>query len=217
MSIQFSFKMSYVILLTTATITFIESIRTNTPMLRHIFNLETCISLVACYFYGLFVEKIKLAEDSKIPIQWKEMTLVRYMDWAITTPMMLIALCAALAYNIKKQVWLFPILTILMLNYAMLGLGYLGETNTLDKITAAMGSFVALFVMFGTIFYYYVRPKYHCPSYVLYFSFLIIWSMYGVVYFFQEETKNICLNVLDIMSKCLVGIGLWLYFTKLVV
>lgn len=217
MSVQFSFKVSYVILFTTATITFIESIRTNTPMLRHIFNLETCISLVATYFYGLFVEKIKICEETKKPIPWKEMTLIRYTDWAITTPMMLIALCAALAYNIKKQIWLFPILTVLLLNYAMLGLGYLGETHVLDKITASMISFVALFTMFGTIFYYYVRPKYHCPNFVLFFSFLFIWTMYGIVYFFQEETKNICTNVLDIMSKCLVGIGLWLYFTKLVV
>ena len=53
--IKFSFMITYILLLTTATITFIEALRTNNPTIRHIFNLETCISLVASYFYLLFL------------------------------------------------------------------------------------------------------------------------------------------------------------------
>jgi hypothetical protein len=216
MNMKVSFQMSYIILLTTATITFIESMRTDKPLLRHIFNLETCVSLVAGYFYSLFLEKLKYFEETKQKIDWKEMTLLRYMDWVITTPMMLIALCASLAYNIKKPVVFFPVLVIIALNYVMLGLGYLGEINSLDKVTAATSSFVAFFAMFGVIYYYFVSPKYHCTNRALYSIFLFIWSMYGVVYFFQEEAKNICLNILDVLSKGLVGIGLWMYFTNVV-
>ena len=58
--IHFSFMITYVILLTTATITFIEALRTQNPRIRHILNLETCISCVAGYFYGLFIVKINL-------------------------------------------------------------------------------------------------------------------------------------------------------------
>ena len=53
-----SFYLTYVFLLTTATITFIEAMRTKNNKVRHILNLETCISVVAAYFYGKFVEQI---------------------------------------------------------------------------------------------------------------------------------------------------------------
>ena len=56
--IHFSFMITYIILLTTATITFIEAIRTSSPQIRHIFNLETAISVVEGYFYSVFVTKI---------------------------------------------------------------------------------------------------------------------------------------------------------------
>ncbi len=88
---------TYIALLTTGTISFIESMRTPVPMIRHIFNLETCISIVAAYFYYLFLEKLKTRTS------WSEITTFRYLDWAITTPMMLLVLCATLGYTIKKN------------------------------------------------------------------------------------------------------------------
>ena len=54
-SVYFSFYITYVLLLTTAAITFIEAIRTQNPVIRHVLNLETCISVVAGYFYYIFV------------------------------------------------------------------------------------------------------------------------------------------------------------------
>jgi hypothetical protein len=54
--VKFSFAISYVLLLTTGTITFIEALRTQIPQVRHVMNLETCISLVAGYFYSVFVQ-----------------------------------------------------------------------------------------------------------------------------------------------------------------
>ena len=50
--VKYSFMVTFVLLLTTGTITFIEAIRTQNPMIRHIFNLETCISIIAGYFYS---------------------------------------------------------------------------------------------------------------------------------------------------------------------
>ena len=217
MYVEFSFRLTYIILLTTGTITFIESIRTNIPMVRHIFNLETCISIVAAYFYGQFLEKLKKFEERQRPIDWKELTMIRYLDWGITTPMMLIVLCSALAFNIKKHVYLFPITVVIALNYLMLGLGYLGDIGSLDRITAAGISFVSFFSMFAVIYYYYIKPKKNKVNLMLFSLFMVIWSFYGIVYFFQEETKNVCLNVLDVCSKCLIGIGLWIYYTRIIV
>jgi len=212
MDLLFSFTVTYIVLLTTGTIAFIESIRTNNPTIRHIFNLETCISIVAAYFYSTFIEKVK-----NNPRDWSNLTTFRYLDWSITTPMMLIVLCVALGYTIHIKVRLPIILTILLLNYSMLGIGYLGESRQLDKTVAMMTSFLSFFTMFALIFYMYVKPKYSLSNYVLYFMYLVIWSMYGVAYVLDEQTKNITLNALDLISKGLVGIGLWVYFTRIVV
>ena len=62
-----SFYFTYVFLITTGTITFIESLRNPIPQIRHIMNLETCISIVAGYFYSMFVKEIETAEkDAKL-------------------------------------------------------------------------------------------------------------------------------------------------------
>ena len=50
-----SFYLTYVFLMTTATITFIEAMRTKIEKVRHILNLETCISVVAAFFYSEFM------------------------------------------------------------------------------------------------------------------------------------------------------------------
>ena len=55
MLIDNSFYITYVFLMTTATITFIEAIRTKDIKIRNILNLETCISVVAAFFYSKFV------------------------------------------------------------------------------------------------------------------------------------------------------------------
>ena len=217
MNVSHTFMMTYIILFTTGTICFIEALRTNSPMVRHIFNLETCISIVACYFYYLFMEKLKEYDAKKLPINWKEITEFRYLDWSITTPMMLIVLCAALAYNIKSVVHVSVILSILFLNYVMLYIGYLGETSVLDKCPAAGASFMAFFLMYLLIFYHYIRPKYNFPNYVFYTLYFIVWTSYGMVYFLDEETKNKYFNLLDVFSKCFIGIILWFYYTKIIV
>jgi len=49
--IRSSFFTSYALLFTTGTITFIESLRTDDIKIRHIMNVETCISLIDGYFY----------------------------------------------------------------------------------------------------------------------------------------------------------------------
>jgi hypothetical protein len=46
----FSFTLTYILLLTTGTVTLIEALRTKIPLVRHIFNLETVISIIAGYF-----------------------------------------------------------------------------------------------------------------------------------------------------------------------
>lgn len=207
-----SFMVSYVLLLTTATITFIEALRTNSPTIRHIFNLETCISVVAGYFYGVFIQKIDTTEK----IDWSEITKLRYIDWSITTPMMLLALCLVLSYNSKTVIHLPIILSIVALNYAMLFIGYMGETGVLQRWIADIAGFMPFIAMFFIIYYNFIRPNPSYSNWVMYLLYLVIWSLYGVVYMLSEEWKNITMNILDLTAKCLVGLGLWVYYTNII-
>lgn len=202
-----TFHLTYVVLLTTGTITFIEALRTADPMVRHILNLETCISIIAAYFYSVFLEKIKG------PYTWPEITKIRYLDWSITTPIMLLALCLAMVYNVGAHLHLSLILTVVCLNYLMLGVGYLGETQRLPRIEAAVIGFIPFFFMFWLI---YGLVGKSLANKILFWLYFVVWSMYGVVYLLDDETKQILTNVLDLIAKCFIGLGLWAYYTHIV-
>lgn len=202
-----TFHLTYVVLLTTGTITFIEALRTSNPMVRHILNLETCISIIAAYFYSVFLEKIKG------PYTWPEITKIRYLDWSITTPIMLLALCLAMVYNVGTHLHLSLILTVVCLNYLMLGVGYLGETQRLPRIEASVIGFIPFFIMFWLI---YGLVGKSVANKILFWFYFVVWSMYGVVYLLDDETKHILTNVLDLIAKCFIGLGLWAYYTHII-
>ena len=99
----FSFTLTYVLLLTTGTVTLIEALRTKIPLVRHIFNLETVISVIAGYFYSKFVDRIKESFAEGKQIDWQEIIKTRYLDWAITTPLMLMVLINVIAHHNKRS------------------------------------------------------------------------------------------------------------------
>jgi bacteriorhodopsin len=214
--VKFSFTLTYILLLTTATITFIEAIRTPNPVVRHVLNLETCISIVAGYFYSNFISQITQSESEKTPVDWTTLAQTRYLDWSITTPMMLLALCIVLSNEIGQHVHLPTILLVVALNYAMLYIGYLGERGTLSRLAAMIGGFVPFGAMYYLIYRTFVRPKKSIANRVLFGIYLAVWSCYGIVYLLDESKKNIAMNVLDLAAKCMIGLGLWVYYTKIV-
>lgn len=206
-----TFSITYTLLLTTGLITFIEAIRTPNPKIRHIFNLETCISLVAGYFYSIFI-----IEMNKKDINWKNITQARYLDWSITTPMMLLTLCLVLSMNSNTIIYFNVISLIIILNYLMLLFGYLGEINKIGRYLSLILGFIAFFFMYLLIFMNYVKPKYSKSNYILFGIYFILWSLYGVIYLFDEELKNTITNILDLIAKCFVGLGLWIYYIKII-
>ena len=144
-----SFYITYAFLMTTATITLIEALRTKNPKIRNILNLETCISVVAAFYYGKFVD------DLEVDIDYEKINVTRYVDWSITTPIMLLVLILAFNFNNKKgPISFFNFLIILFFNYFMLGFGYLVEVGTLDKTTAKAFGFLGFFVL-----YYFIYRK----------------------------------------------------------
>tara|TARA_B100000674_G_C37913426_1_gene949656 strand:- start:389 stop:1060 length:672 start_codon:yes stop_codon:yes gene_type:complete len=204
-----SFYLTYVFLLTTATITFIEAMRTKIDKVRHILNLETCISVVAAYFYGTFVKLIDTPN-----IDYEKINMNRYVDWAITTPIMLLVLCLAFLYNTGGRLKFSTFLTVLLFNYLMLFSGYAGSINMIDKLVAWFVGFIFFFALYGYIYKVFISKKPIFDNLILYWAFVIFWAGYGLVYLQPNKFKNVAFNYLDLFAKCFVGIFFWAYFTK---
>jgi hypothetical protein len=161
-------------------------------------------------------ERIQKAEDGlSPPMDWKEMTKLRYVDWSITTPIMLTVILLVMSEVSRKKVEFHIWIVVILLNYLMLGIGYAGEIGVLGIWTADFLGFLPFVGMFALIYCHYVMPKYSFNNYLIFFLYLFVWSMYGVFYLFDQVTKNTVFNVLDLISKCLVGLGLWVLFTRI--
>lgn len=243
-----SFYITYIFLITTSVITFIEALRSPIPQVRHILNLETCISVIATYFYGLFIEqinktqkydsekndsekndskkndqsKINLLKDKNLDsiedLPLKKINNMRYSDWIITTPFMLLALSMLLGYENKIPVRIKPFLLVLFFNLFMLGFGYSGEVGLLNRGLASFMGFIFLFLTFGTIWRLFMTSiKTTYQSKLIFWLYLGLWSLYGVFYHANESTKLIGYNMLDLTAKAFVGIFFWLYLTKSVI
>lgn len=206
--VENSFYLTYVFLLTTATITFIEAMRTKDRKIRNILNLETCISVVAAYFYEKFVHKV-----DKGNIDYKNINMTRYIDWFITTPIMILVLCLALLYNLNKSLHFGTFLKILFLNFGMLTFGYLGEIELISRNISLILGFIFFFALYGFIYYKFIYENPIFDNIILYWTFFTFWILYGVVYNFPEKLKNVIFNYLDLFAKCFVGIFFWAYFT----
>lgn len=210
--VKFTFYITYAFLMTTATVTFIEAIRTKDIKIRNILNLETCISIVAAFFYGMFMKKINVKQ-----INYKDINVNRYVDWSITTPIMLLVLILAFSYNNNKKITLQSFLLILVFNYGMLLFGFLGENKLYDKLKSNIIGFLFFCALYGYIYFTHIHGFNKFDNNILYFSFIILWALYGVAYWMEERKKNVAYNILDLFSKCFVGIFFWAYFTKAIV
>jgi len=200
-----SFLVSYLVLLGYSVITFIEAVRTPDINVRHIMNIETTVSVVASIVYSQFYEQVKSGHYNL-----KSFSHLRYIDWVVTTPLILLGLLlfyqhhlAAISYIMFTQ--------IVLLDWAMLYAGYLGEEGTISKETGFYSGFVFLSLIFYLI-YTKCIPKGSNPTAFMIFAFL--WSSYGIAYLQDEEVKNLSYNVLDVFAKALFGVGLWMFYGK---
>jgi bacteriorhodopsin len=151
----------------------------------------------------------------------------RYFDWIITTPTMLISLIFYLIFlehknnNTSYKLNFFKlinkefntIITVVLLNWAMLLFGYLGETSAIPLLLGVSLGFIPFL-----IYYYIIYKKYALLSndgFKIYFYFFIFWSLYGIVAVLPYEIKNTCYNILDLFSKNFFGLFLaYILFTN---
>lgn len=150
------------------------------------------------------------------------MAAIRYIDWFITTPMMLLSMSIYFTYvrlikeervtTLKEflQDYQRPLLQIFSANFLMLFFGVLGELSILPILPAFILGSLAFVGSFTTIF----RNFYSKESRILFIILTTVWALYGIAYLFPIAAKNIGFNALDIFAKNFFGVFLFYIIYK---
>ena len=180
-------------------------------LLKQLMLLETFVQIIEGLFYTFWLLNFKKITN---------ITPLRYIDWAITTPTMLINLVFYLIYLTYSDgggaedlsfVDLFhkeysTILIIVLLNWMMLLFGYLGETSVIPVLVGVFAGFIPFL-----LYYYIIYNKYATLSdtgFKMYVYFFIFWSLYGIVALLPYSVKTVGYNILDVFSKNFFGLFL---------
>tara|TARA_E500000331_G_scaffold357580_2_gene419825 strand:+ start:3454 stop:4140 length:687 start_codon:yes stop_codon:yes gene_type:complete len=177
-------------------------------ILTDILKLETIVQFVEFMFYYWLVNNL-----SNIP---ENVTLIRYIDWNITTPLMLLSTAMYMKYNTMKdnekkieskdfiEDEKEKVYKLILFNFAMLLFGLLGELGYLSKYISFPLGFIFFYLSFQVLENHYVGNN--TTNIYLYKFLFSIWSLYGVAALLNFELKNTCYNVLDIFSKNFYGL-----------
>jgi hypothetical protein len=183
----------------------------NVSFLKQMMLLEIFVQFIEGSFYIYWLYNFKNILN---------ITPKRYFDWIITTPTMLINLIFYLIFlehkenNTSDKLNFFKlfkkefntIITVLLLNWAMLLFGYLGETSVIPVVLGVSLGFIPFLIYYYIIYEKYARLSDDTLNVFLYF--FIFWSLYGIVAFLPYKIKNICYNILDLFSKNFFGLFL---------
>jgi hypothetical protein len=172
--------------------------------------MEFIVQVIEFSFYIWMVSKFTVI---------KNITPIRYYDWVITTPTMLISFMFYLKFlrdqeqNIKSESLLTElknkwklVLNVLLLNWAMLFAGYLGEQNIFSYLATTLVGFVPFLMMFYIIYKNFAVHTNEGRKIFWYFS--IVWGIYGIAALLPYKIKNSMYNILDLFAKNFFGLFL---------
>jgi bacteriorhodopsin len=199
-------------------------------ILKQLLVLENIVQVIQGSFYAWLVSNIKSETN---------ITPKRYMDWVITTPIMLITLICYMIFlrgSSESHVDIFSILRgnyaiisiIVILNALMLLFGYLGEKNIIPLVWGVLIGFIPFIIYYYLIYNNFVKSNISTDTDAdpttaninntilkLFLYFLFFWSLYGIVGLLPYYIKNTIYNILDLFSKNFFGLLLsYLIITK---
>ena len=175
-------------------------------ILKDLLKLEVVVQIIEFIFYVWLIFYFNSLN----------ITPFRYLDWAITTPLMLITLSAFLKHDGSTTDRLSDFLTkhkdsvvkIVVLNSAMLLCGLLGEFGYLSVYTAAALGFIPFVLNFKYIKDTFLPTSEDTFKNVMFYWFVFFWSLYGVFALTSYTIKNAGYNILDIFAKNFFGLFL---------
>lgn len=176
-------------------------------LLKDLLKVEVVVQIIEFIFYVLLIFYFNKVSRNITPL--------RYLDWAVTTPLMLISLSAFLSHNggTSNRLTDFlsnhkgSIIKIVLLNAAMLFFGLVGEFGYLNTyLSTALG-----FIPF-TLNFKYIKDTF-LPSEDkykngLFYWFVFFWALYGIFAMMNYTYKNTGYNILDIFAKNFFGLFL---------
>jgi len=177
-------------------------------ILLDVLKLETIVQAVEFVFYYWLVSNF-----DKLP---NNVTIIRYIDWNITTPLMLISTVMYMKYNTskdkKEDLQTEDVIKedkenigkVVFYNFLMLLFGVLGEMDIVSKMISFPLGFLFFYLSFKEIYDNYVGDNI-INKYLFNFLF-VTWSLYGVAALFNFNLKNISYNILDLISKNFYGL-----------
>ena len=175
-------------------------------ILRDLLKVEFVVEVVELIFYIVLI------------IFFRELTGVitpfRYIDWGVTTPLMLVSLMAYMRGSGPVRLVDFvqnnvgSIALVWTLNFAMLLSGLVGELGLLPAaVTTAVG-FVPFAGYFGYIYENFVPADDTDYKRTLFFWFVGFWALYGLFALLNYTAKNVSYNILDLFAKNFFGVFL---------
>ena len=183
------------------------NIESKDEILKDLLKVEVLVQIVEFIFYVWLI-----TQASTVNI-----TPYRYLDWSVTTPLMLISLSAYLKHDGSTSDRLTDFLSnnkgsiikIVVLNSMMLLCGLLGEFGCVSVYTAAALGFIPFILNFKYIKDTFLPPgkESQFKHYVFYW-FVFFWSLYGVFSTMNYTIKNTGYNILDIFAKNFFGVFL---------
>jgi len=176
---------------------------------KQLLTIELVVQVVEFVYYIWMTLNI----DKK-----KNITVYRYFDWFITTPLMLLTLMVYLENNAEQpissvvefvQKYKGIVAIVIILNFLMLFFGLIGELGWMDKRTSAIIGFIPFALYYLIIYraFIYQKPVSNQKKNV-YFYFLFVWLLYGVAALLPYIYKNSMYNILDLFAKNFFGLFL---------
>ena len=175
-------------------------------LLKDLLGVELFVQIIEFIFYIWLIYYFNKASRNITPI--------RYLDWAITTPLMLITLSAFLThdgntptrlsdflYNHKSS-----IIKIVGLNAVMLFFGFIGEVGLLNPYISTLLGFIPFIINFKHIKDTFLSLTEDSVKKCLFYWFVFFWSLYGLFAVMNYTIKNTGYNILDIFAKNFFGV-----------
>ena len=185
-------------------------------ILTDIMILETIVQFIEMMFYIWLVFYL-----SRLNF---DVTYVRYFDWFLSTPIMLISTTFFMRYlaskplnqtmtikNIMKTNWV-ELLKIGVSNVFMLLFGFLAEINIITRTNGLIFGTLAFLYTFYVIYSEFVDNN--NTNKILFYTMFTIWALYGVAYMFPYITKNTMYNYLDVLSKNFYGLFIYYFIVQ---
>jgi bacteriorhodopsin len=176
--------------------------------LKDLLRVELFVQVIEFIFYvWLFYSFNRVSRN---------ITPYRYLDWSFTTPLMLITLSGFLQYDGATATRLgdfvfnntASIIKIVFLNAAMLLFGLIGEFGYLPPYVSTALGFIPFIVNFNYIRETFLQSSEDKIKNLIFYWFVLSWSLYGVAALMNYTTKNTMYNILDIFSKNFFGLFL---------